>query len=122
MRIQKQLERFFLSEQGEKVIGQIVLNAVNQALQREILFEDGKSDPGRMVEKKQVWNILDWLVKYIPHIEAAIRGCQADSAAARNRSNGVLSLLEDVLIAGNKLPIRQVERRADENVKQLPER
>ena len=91
--IQKELEKFFTSETGETIIGQIVIKAVNQALKREILFEDGKSDPGRVVEKTEVWNILDWLVKYLPHVEAAVRGCQSDSASARNRADEVKNVL-----------------------------
>ena len=95
--IQKELEKFFTSETGETIIGTIVMKGINQALQREICFEDGKSDPGRVVEKTEVWNILDWLVKYLPHIEAAVRGCQADSATARNRSIEVQQVLSAVL-------------------------
>jgi hypothetical protein len=85
-RIQKEIKAFFDSDEGKQVVGQIVLNAVNQALKRDIQFEDGKSEPGRVVEKTETWNLLDWLVKYMPHVEAAIRGCQADSAKARNRA------------------------------------
>ena len=91
--IQKELEKFFTSETGEAIIGNIVIKAVNQALKREILFEDGKSDPGRVVEKTEVWNILDWLVKYLPHVEAAVRGCQSDSASALNRADEVKNVL-----------------------------
>ena len=95
--IQKELEKFFTSETGETIIGQIVIKAVNQALQREIRFEDGKTEPGKTVEKTEVWNILDWLVKYLPHVEAAVRGCQADSAVARNRAIEVQQVLSAVL-------------------------
>ena len=95
--IQKELEIFFTSETGETIIGQIMLKAVGQSLQREILFEDAKSDPGRVVEKTETWNVLDWLVKYLPHVEAAVRGCQADSAHARNRAGEVKSVLEAIM-------------------------
>jgi len=95
--IQKELEKFFTSETGETIIGQIMIKAVNQALQREIRFEDGKTDPGRVVEKTEVWNILDWLVKYLPHVEAAVRGCQSDSAQARNRATEVKTVLAAII-------------------------
>ena len=91
--IQKELEKFFTGEVGEAIIGNIVIKAVNQALQREVRFEDGKSEPGRIVEKTETWNIMDWLVKYLPHVEAAVRGCQADSASARNRADEVKNVL-----------------------------
>lgn len=96
--IQKELEKFFRSETGETIIGQIVLNCVNQALKREIRFEDGRSEPGKTVEKTEVWNILDWMVKYLPQVEAAVRGCQADSAGARNRSAEVRNVLSELIM------------------------
>jgi len=100
MDIQDELKEFFESEAGENLIGQIVLKAVNQAMNRDITFEDGKTNPGRVVEKTETWNLLDWLVKYLPHVEAAVRGCQADAAKARNRSTevrDVLFALQDIL-------------------------
>jgi len=100
--IQKELTKFFTSEEGETIIGQIVLNCVNQALKREIKFEDGRSDPGRVVEKSEVWNILDWIVKYLPRVESAVRGCQSDSAQARNRSNEVKSVLGAIMKQQNE--------------------
>ena len=107
--IQKELEKFFTSETGETIIGQIVIKAVNQALQREIRFEDGKSEPGKVVEKTELWNILDWLVKYLPHVEAAVRGCQADSATARNRAIEVQQVLSAVLQQQvDRDPIRKI--------------
>jgi len=80
------LTDFFKSEAGETLIGTIMLKAIAQGLTREVRFEDGKTEPGRVVEKTESWNMVDWLIKYLPHIEAAIRGCQADSSQARNRS------------------------------------
>ena len=50
-----------------------------------------------MVEKTEVWNILDWLVKYLPRVEASIRGCQSDSAQARNRAGEVKNVLENIM-------------------------
>ena len=111
--IQKELEKFFTSETGETIIGQIMIKAVNQALERVISFEDGKSDPGRVVEKTELWNILDWLVKYLPHVEAAVRGCQSDSAQARNRSVEVKNVLENIM---QQQPIRRI---IDNEVREL---
>jgi hypothetical protein len=80
------LADFFKSEQGQALIGNIVLKAVNQALTLDVQYEDGKSDPGRVVEKTETWHMRDWLYKYMPHIEGALRGVQADAATARNRA------------------------------------
>jgi len=100
--IQKELEIFCKSETFENIIGNIVIKAINQALQREISFEDGKSKPGRVVEKTEKWNVLDWLVKYLPYVESAVRGCQSDSAQARNRSNEVKSVLGAIMQQQNE--------------------
>ena len=105
MNMQKELKTFFESEVGENLIGQIMLNVVNVALTREVTIEDGKSKPGRVIEKTERRNVLDMIAKYLPHVEGAIRGCQADSAGARNRSTEV----RDVLMSFKGL----VEERAD---------
>lgn len=80
------LTDFLKSEAGENLIGNIVFKAVNQALLMSIQYEDGKSEPGRVVEKTETVHMAHWLAKYMPHIEGSIRGCQADAAAARNRA------------------------------------
>ena len=95
--IQKELEKFFKSETGETIIGTIVVKAIDQALQREIRFEDGKTETGKIVEKTEIWNIMDWLVKYLPYVEASIRGCQSDVASARNRSYEVKNVLTEIM-------------------------
>lgn len=104
--MQEELKRFFESKDGQRIIGQIVLNAINQALMREIRFEDGKSEPGRVVEKTELRNVLDVVAEYLPAVEGAVRGCQADSAMARNRARET----RDALIAlGNIHASRTVE-------------
>jgi len=84
---------FLKSEAGSDVFGTIVKQAIGESLLREIRFEDGKSEPGRIVEKTETWNILDWLATYLPHIESSIRGCQSDAAQARNRAANTRDLL-----------------------------
>lgn len=91
------ITRFLKSDDGEALIGNIMLKALAQAMTREIRFEDGKSETGRVVERTESWNMVDWLVKYLPYIEGAIRGCQADSAAARNRSAEVRDMLAGMM-------------------------
>lgn len=116
MNMQKGLIKFFESKEGEQVIGQIVLNVINHALTREIKYEDGKSEPGRIIEKTEKYNVLDFLCKYLPHIEAGLRGSQADSAKARNRATEVAAILSDIetkinpqSVAGDsKQPVREL--------------
>lgn len=64
----------------------VVRRALEDALTTEMLFEDGKSEPGRIVEKSEKVNLIKWLAKYIPSIEGALRGLQADVDVARNRA------------------------------------
>lgn len=84
---------FLTSLEGEAAIGQIMLSAIAQSMTREMTFEDATSQPGRVIAEKRTVNVLDQLVTYMPHIEAAIRGCQSDAAQARNRSANTRDLL-----------------------------
>jgi len=84
---------FLKSEEGETAIGMIVKKAIDQSLVREILFEDGKSEPGRVLEKKEIVNILDHIAKYMPYVEGALRGVQADANVARNRATQTRDML-----------------------------
>lgn len=82
-----------------------MIKAVNQALTREIRFEDSKENRGRVVEKTETWNILDWLVKYFPYMEGALRGCQSDAAQARNRASEVKQALHGLTMAFSRVAI-----------------
>lgn len=78
------IARFLESKKGEALIGTIMLKAINQSLTRKVRFEDGKSEPGRTVERTETVNAIDWMIKYAPYMEAALRGVQSDAASARN--------------------------------------
>ena len=79
MNMQKELKTFFESEVGENLIGQIMLNVVNVALTREVTVEDGKSHPGRTIEKTDkaepmmvtsYWDLFQYLFWSIPLVGA----------------------------------------------------
>ena len=89
----KALTNFFESPKGEKLIGTIVLNAVSQSLNRTIQVEDGKTEPGKKVIKNENVNLLDFMARYLPSVEASIRGVQVDAAQARNRSQQTLNVM-----------------------------
>jgi hypothetical protein len=114
MNIQKELEKFCKGEVFEDIIGNIVIKAVNQALTKEVLMEDGKSEPGRVIEKTKTVNALEFLMGYLPHVEGAIRGCQSDSAQARNRSAEVKHAL-------NQIPVLHLAEGVLDKLKELPE-
>lgn len=118
--IKEAMAEFLQSPEGEAMIGNIMLKAVDQAMKREIRFEDGKSEPGRIVEKTEPWNILDWLVKYLPHVEAAVRGCQSDAAAAKNRAAQAREMLGVIVqgMAGSGGLIENAEYREIAHVKE----
>jgi len=88
--VKEALTEFFESDEGQKLIGTIVLHAINISMTRDIVLEDGKSEPGRKIEKEVTVNMVDWLIKYMPHVEGAIRGVQEDANKATNNSAKVL--------------------------------
>lgn len=96
--VEMTLEAFFSSDKGRELVGQIVRSAVESALARTIKVET-RRDPNNMGEaviKEEVCNVLDFLARYLPYVEGAIRGCQADAAAARNRAVECSELLDGV--------------------------
>lgn len=105
--ITKALENFFNSPAGKELIGSIMLNAVSQSLTRTIQIEDGKTEPGKKVIKEERINVLDHLAKYMPHVEASIRGVQVDAGQARNRSQQALNGIGDI----KQIFAEEIERR-----------
>lgn len=91
--IVNQMKDYFKSEEFEIIVGNIVFKGMKQSLRREIRFEDSKTETGRVVEKTETWDILDWLVRYFPYMEGALRGVQSDADQARNRASEVKQLL-----------------------------
>ncbi len=92
----KALHKFFESPAGETLIGNIMLKSVSQSFNRTIQIEDGKTEPGKKVIKDENVNVLDFLARYLPSVEASIRGVQVDAAQARNRSQNTLNEIGDI--------------------------
>ena len=62
-------------------LGQIFLDALTWDFHME------KTDAeGATVKESRTCNVLALIAEYLPKVEGAIRGCQADSASARNRA------------------------------------
>ena len=113
------LINFFNSKEGIE----IMFKVINNAFIREMRYIDGKSEPGKKIEKTEHVNVLNTLMKYLPDIEAAIRGCQADSAMAKNRAieardNSAKSrqILSDTLIEYNKIMNPYIEQLKKETI------
>lgn len=62
----------------------VFMVALNKALTYEINMIDGKSQPGRQIEKTVNVNVIKFLAEYIPGIEARLEGNQADTGKAMN--------------------------------------
>jgi len=70
------------------------LKAFNQAMTRNIKVESGRDNPGGPpVIKEETWNMVDWLMNYMPYVEGSIRGVQVDAASARNKSEEVKQVI-----------------------------
>lgn len=94
--IKEALAEFIRSPEGEALIGNIVIKGVNQAMTRKMLFEDGTSEPGRVIEKEQDVHVLEQLIIYLGRTEGALRGVQSDAAQARDRSGQVADILTTI--------------------------
>jgi len=79
----------------EEALGNIMLKAINQAFTRHIKIESGRDNPGGpVIIKEETWGLVDFLMKYFPYVEGAIRGAQADSAKSMNASLRVVNALK----------------------------
>ena len=87
-------KEFLTTEEGETIMGNIMLKAFNQAMTRNIKVESGRDNPGGPpVIKEETWNMVDWLMNYMPYVEGSIRGVQVDAASARNKSEEVKQVI-----------------------------
>lgn len=80
-------------------IRKIVREEVGAVFIRKALMEfvpQKPGDPPKHTKELEI-DILEELVKYLPRLEGAIRGCQADSNVARNRAVEVRNLLHYAL-------------------------
>jgi len=86
--MKEEIKNFFLSEEFENMLGNMVMKASFQSQNRDMVFEDSKTEKGRTVEKTTEVNVLDQIVKYLPYIEGAIRGIQEDVDKMKNNVAG----------------------------------
>jgi hypothetical protein len=78
-----------LSKKDKDDIRKIIREEVTAAFMKTITIERGPRQPGdpEKVIRDEQWNVLDFLVSYIPHIEAALRGMQSDIDRTKNNLN-----------------------------------
>lgn len=91
-----------MKEKDREEIRQLIREELKEALVRTVTVEYGprkQGDPEKVI-KEETWNVLDWFVTYLPRIEAALRGMQADIDKTKNR---VLEQQEMIKVVGNTL-------------------
>ena len=85
-----------LSKKDKEEIRTLFAQEFNKAMMRKITVERGprkQGDPEKRIVEEE-WNVLDWLVGYLPYVEGAIRGVQADVDKSKNKSATTLKAVE----------------------------
>lgn len=80
----------------------IIAEEIEKAHTRKLTVEYGPRKPGdpEKVIKEEEWNIMDWIVKYMPYIEGSMRGMQKD---VNKTSNKIIILTDQTNQIGNCL-------------------
>jgi hypothetical protein len=92
-----------LDTEDKKWIKKTIRKEFKEALFREITIQKGVRKPDDIethYETDNV-NVLDFLAKYLPYIEAAVRGMQEDTDKSKNRSietNSLVNAMSQILI------------------------
>uniref|UniRef100_A0A6M3KYN9 Uncharacterized protein n=1 Tax=viral metagenome TaxID=1070528 RepID=A0A6M3KYN9_9ZZZZ len=121
---------FLKDPEVETILGNIMFKAISQAMTRTINMESGRDNPGGPpVIKEETWNMVDWIIKYFPHVEGAMRGVQSDVSQAKNASIGVihrftmlLEGLNPLIVAARKhMELQEGVIDAGQSYKETPE-
>lgn len=79
--IQSELKKFFESEDGKRIL----IDLINEALVYEVKWEK-TDESGRTEIVVEEQNAIQYILWYISRTEGAVRGCQKNAAEARNRA------------------------------------
>lgn len=91
-----------ITKKDEQKIKNIIREELKEALFRKITIERGpdkQGDPEKRVAEEE-WNVLDFLAVYLPKVEGALRGAQADVDRTKNQ---VLKQNKQIEAVGNTL-------------------
>ena len=93
-----------LSKRDKEFIRTIFREEMSLVFKRILRIEISPRKPGDPPkhEKEMEVNILDELVKYLPYVEGAIRGCQEDSNKALGKSEEVVHLIGALVQMGEQ--------------------
>ncbi len=117
----------------EQQLREVIRTEVKEVLQkelrdlvmREIEVEKGprkQGDPEVKRIVKEDWNVIDYMAGYIPYLEGALRGVQADTDSAKNTSAKALEgikAMAEILETTHK-SITAIANFADD-LRQLPD-
>ena len=107
-----------MNKKDKGILRDIVRQELESALCREITVERGprkNGDPEKTLDMVR-GSVLDFLAEYLPRIEGALRGLQADINRTNNRVTGQvkkIDLLGQTLVDLEQ-PIRQISGFSDE--------
>jgi hypothetical protein len=92
-----------LTRKDKDWIRKVIREEFHEALFREITVEKCARKPGDVEKHYETenLNVLDFLARYLPNIEGAIRGMQEDTDRAKNKSidtNNLINAMSQILI------------------------
>lgn len=99
----------------------MIQEELNATLTRTITVKKAPPD-SEPYNTDEEWNVLDWIVGYIPYIEGAIRGVQQDTDKAKNEATAntaKLQVLGQTLAGMEQAALSLVQLR--DEVKQITE-
>ena len=106
-----------MKEKEEQQLRQLISEEINKAMMRKVLVERGprkQGDPEKKIVEEE-WNVLDWIVSYIPLIEAALRGLQEDTDKMKNKVNQNNEMTQAVgqLLINNENNLKKIAQITD---------
>lgn len=84
--IKEAILELMATDEGKEAFGSLMMDAVGQWLRSYELDLERTHPDGTVERVKEKGDILAFIAQWISRSEGAIRGCQADAAAARNKS------------------------------------
>lgn len=94
--VKEAIVELMASPEGRQAFGPLMMDAVGQWI-GGYMIEMEKHHPDGTIERvKQPGDILAHISEWIKNSEGAIRGCQADAAAARNRAAETRDIMAEI--------------------------
>jgi hypothetical protein len=95
--IKEAIIELMATDEGKQAFGPVVFDAIGQWLQSYELDLERTHPDGTIERVKERGDILSFIAHWISRSEGAIRGCQEDAAAARNKAVQTRNLLMEAI-------------------------